>query len=211
MAKTNSPLWSLRAWGKVGESAVYAWNTSLGSGIFRREGSYTQLERYYQPSNPRTEAQQDNRSMFLDAVAAWQGLSASDWASWNHYQDVRRRRPIMSGYNLFISKYLLSGGNPTIPASGRREDWEQESGWSMPEEGEEEMVIKSGIVASPGSGSVTFNTAFASIPQVVLTVQDDTSLRDCLYKVTAVSETGFSYETDVVLTLAWIATDAGNA
>jgi len=122
MAKTLSPLWQMRAWGQVGESAVYAWNTSLGSGIFRRERDYTQLERYYVPTNPQTSPQQDNRSMFQSAVVAWQGLGASDWASWNYYQDVRRRRPIMSGYNLFISKYLLSGGNPVIPPSGRKEN-----------------------------------------------------------------------------------------
>lgn len=132
MAKTLSPLWQMRAWGKVGESAVYQWCGSLGSGIFRREGSYTQLERYYEPFNRQTEAQQDNRSMFQSAVAAWQGLNASDWASWNYYQDERRRRPIMSGYNLFISKYLLSAGDPRIPPSGRRGD-ESGVGWSMPE------------------------------------------------------------------------------
>jgi len=122
MAKTHSPLWSLRAWGQVGESVVSQWCGSLGSGIFRRERDYTQLERYYEPFNRQTEAQQDNRSMFQSAVTAWQSLSASDWASWNFYQDVRRRRPVMSGYNLFISKYLLSAGNPVIPPSGRKGD-----------------------------------------------------------------------------------------
>ena len=121
MAKTNSPLWSLRAWGQVGESAVSFWCGSAGSGIFRRERDYTQLERYYVPFEPSTASQVSNWDAFASAVAAWQGLGTSDHASWNYYQDVRRRRPIMSGYNLFISKYLLSGGNPVIPPSGRRE------------------------------------------------------------------------------------------
>lgn len=69
--------------------------------------------------------------------------------------------------------------------------------------------VKSGTV-SGASGSVTFNTPFSSTPQVVMTVQDTTALRDCLYKVTAVSTTGFSWEADISTTLAWIATDAGD-
>lgn len=64
--------------------------------------------------------------------------------------------------------------------------------------------IKSGTKAAAiGSNSVTFNTPFSSIPQVVLTVQDAIQLRDCLYKVTAVSTTGFSFEVDLAATYAW--------
>jgi len=70
--------------------------------------------------------------------------------------------------------------------------------------------VKSGTVSGL-SGSVTFNTPFGSTPQVVMTVQDSgATLRDCLYKVTAVSTTGFSWEADASMTLAWIATDAGD-
>jgi len=115
MAKTHSPLWSLRAWQSCGESAVSLFCGSTGSGVFRRERDYTQLERYYQPTNPQTEIQQDNRSMLAFAVASWQGLPVESKLAWNYYQDYRRRRPIMSGYNLFISKFLLSAGNPKIP------------------------------------------------------------------------------------------------
>ena len=61
--------------------------------------------------------------MFQAAVASWQALSAESKAAWNYYQDVRRKRPVMSGYNLFISKFLLSGGDPKITPSGRRKDW----------------------------------------------------------------------------------------
>jgi len=71
--------------------------------------------------------------------------------------------------------------------------------------------VKSGTyVASIGSNSVTFNTAFSSTPQVVLTVQDNIALRDCLYQVTAVSTTGFSFDADGAATYAWIATDEGD-
>ena len=123
MAITHSPLWSLRAWQSCGERAVSFWCGSLGSGVFRRERNYTQLERYYVPFNPQTAFQQEGRSMFQYAVSDWQALSSEEKASWNYYQDYRRRRPVMSGYNLFISKYLLSNGNPVIPPSGLRKDW----------------------------------------------------------------------------------------
>ena len=99
------------------------WCGSVGSGVFRRERNYTQLERYYVPFNPQTEFQQEGRSMLAAAVASWQGLPAVSKAAWNYYQDYRRRRPIMSGYNLYISKFLLSAGDPKIPPSGLRKDW----------------------------------------------------------------------------------------
>lgn len=72
--------------------------------------------------------------------------------------------------------------------------------------------VKSGTkVATTGSNSVTFNTAFASTPRVVLTVQDASlALRDCLYAIRSVSTTGFSFDVDAAATYAWIATDAGN-
>ncbi len=130
MAITHSPLWSLRAWKSCLELPVSFWCGSVGSGVFRRERDYTQLERYYVPFNPRTEFQQNNRSMFASAVSEWQGLSPEEKASWKYYQDYRRRRPVMDGYNLFISKYMLSGGNPVIPPSGLRKDYGNEGGWT---------------------------------------------------------------------------------
>jgi hypothetical protein len=123
MAKTHSPLWCLKAWKSIQEAPVSFWCGSVGSGVFRRERNYTQLERYYRPYNPQTIFQQNNRSNFASAVSAWGSLSLEEKASWKYYQDVRRQRPVMDGYNLFISKYLLSGGNPEIPPSGRKGDY----------------------------------------------------------------------------------------
>ena len=72
-------------------------------------------------------------------------------------------------------------------------------------------IVKSGTkAASTGSNSVTFNTAFPTTPRVVLTVQDNIELRDCLYQITSVSTTGFSFEADVAADYDWIATNAGN-
>lgn len=73
--------------------------------------------------------------------------------------------------------------------------------------------VKSGtLAANTGANSVTFTTPFASVPRVVLTVQDaGLALRDCLYKVTLVSTTGFEFEVDAAATYAWLATDAENS
>lgn len=116
-------MWSLRAWQTCGESAVSFWLKAEGYRVFRRAKGYTHVERYYVPTNPRTELQQEGRSMFRAAVASWQALSDEQKAAWNYYQDHRRKRPVMSGYNLFISKFLLSAGDPKIPPSGLRKDW----------------------------------------------------------------------------------------
>ena len=72
--------------------------------------------------------------------------------------------------------------------------------------------VKSGTVASSGGSiSVTFNTAFSSTPQVVLTPQDSgLALRDALYSITSVNTTGFTADVDADATYAWIATDAGD-
>jgi len=72
--------------------------------------------------------------------------------------------------------------------------------------------VKSGIIiAIKGSNDVTFNTAFVTIPRVMLTAWDaGLLLRDCLYKVTSLSATGFTFEVDEGATYGWIATDAGN-
>ena len=72
-------------------------------------------------------------------------------------------------------------------------------------------TVKSGVkAASTGSNSHTFATAFATTPRVVLTVFDSIALRDCLYALTAVSTTGFSFDVDTAANYSWIATDAGD-
>lgn len=72
--------------------------------------------------------------------------------------------------------------------------------------------VKSGTKAcASGANSVTFGTAFASTPQVVVTHQDASlNIRDALLVIRAVSTTGFDPDVDAACTVAWIATDAGN-
>ena len=200
MAKTFSPLWSLKAWKSCQERPVSFWCGSVGSGVFRRERNYTQLERYYVPFNPRTEFQQEGRSMLTYAVASWQGLPAESKEAWNYYQDYRRRRPIMSGYNLYISKFLLSGGDPKIPPSGRREDIKMVG-----------STIKCG--QSFGlAGEVTqvdFDVAFGFQPHVVLTPFSDYDV--WLVEVTKTYFKWGNADKGANVTVDWLATDCGKS
>jgi len=69
--------------------------------------------------------------------------------------------------------------------------------------------VKSGTVSGL-SGSVTFNTAFSSVPQVVITSLGNTATRDAIFRVDSVTVNGFSWTADVSQDGGWIATDAGN-
>jgi len=111
----TSPLYSLKAWKGLSESAISTMYHVEGSGVFRRNGKRTILCAWYTPTNPQTSFQQAGRSAFKLAVETWQSLSDEDKQKWKYYQDHQRRRPVMDGYNLFISKFLLTGGNPILP------------------------------------------------------------------------------------------------
>ena len=114
----TSPLYSLKAWKSMSSDAVSKLYKVEGSCVFHRLHGKTRLMKYYTPSNPRTASQQAWRASFASAVNSWQELSEDEKASWKHYQINRRKRPVMDGYNLYISKWLLSGGNPVIPQQG---------------------------------------------------------------------------------------------
>ena len=71
--------------------------------------------------------------------------------------------------------------------------------------------IKGGIIAANiGANEHIFGTAFATVPRVTLEPMGTLVLRDCLHKLTVVSETGFSFEVDIAADYIWIATDAGD-
>jgi hypothetical protein len=57
---------------------------------------------YYRPFNPQTETQQAWRSVFANAVAAWQALPESEKKVWRA-KGIRRSK---MGYSLFLSRYL---------------------------------------------------------------------------------------------------------
>jgi len=113
--KVTSAFYSLRAWGSIASETASRVFGVEGSGILRRQGKMTLLERYYTPTNPQTELQQSHRAMYGAAIGSWRGMSEEERESWRYYQKRRRSRPVMSGYNLFVKMFLLSGGNPKIP------------------------------------------------------------------------------------------------
>jgi len=117
----TTPLYSLSAWKRLSQDAVSKLYKIEGSNIFKRHGIRNLITKDYIVGNPRTLAQQSWRGLFAEAVASWQDLPGEEKASWKEYQDHRRRRPVMDGYNLYISKWLLSGGDPKIPPDGRKE------------------------------------------------------------------------------------------
>lgn len=90
--------------GIVGKSKVGSIDTIRGNPvIFRwRPGIGQEQMAYYQPANPQTEDQQAWRSVFADAVAAWQALPESEKKVWRT-KGIRRSK---MGYSLFLSRYL---------------------------------------------------------------------------------------------------------
>lgn len=70
-----------------------------------RFGTQVQVkEKYYVPTNPQTGPQQANRQKMTDAVAVWQALTPAQKKEYN----IKAKGKDMSGYNLFLSEYLLS-------------------------------------------------------------------------------------------------------
>ena len=71
--------------------------------LYNRRGSQC-IRTYVIPQNPDSPAQRCVRSSFRDAVHAWQALPGCDKSAWNR----RACRMSMSGYNLFISRFIKS-------------------------------------------------------------------------------------------------------
>jgi len=108
----------MQTFGKISSVAVSKIYGVEGSTIFRRCGRRVFLLKDYRPSNPQTPFQQEGRSIFKLAVAEWQALPLASKERWRNEQENHRRHPVMSGYNLFLSKYLLHKGTPPDPPGG---------------------------------------------------------------------------------------------
>lgn len=73
---------------------------------------------WFRPTNPKTDAQQAQRQLLADAVAAWHALYAATQDDWN--EAARDVYPPISGFNYFVMQYILQAGSPTIPAVAPR-------------------------------------------------------------------------------------------
>jgi len=85
------------------------------------------VKAYTHPSNPRTEAQQEHRAIFARAVETWHKLELCQREFYN------RVAVEMTGYNLFISRYIAAVKNerePEVPliVSWKPEDMGQAQG-----------------------------------------------------------------------------------
>ena len=76
----------------------------FGAGDKERGKQYTQKERFHIPTNPQTSSQQTNRAKFTNAITAWQALTPSQKDVYNQ----RAKYKNFSGYNLYITEYMLS-------------------------------------------------------------------------------------------------------
>lgn len=115
MAKVTGPFMSVDASGTIFKT--------LTASIWKGRNY---IRGHFIPSNPNTEAQQTQRALMAEAVAAWQGLTAVTPASGalsdENYKDkwdvaARDVYPPISGFNYFTMQYLLQGAAPTIPAT----------------------------------------------------------------------------------------------
>ncbi len=76
-----------------------------GGIVLVRIGDETCFRSYTTPRNPRTEAQQERRGLFADAVRSWRALDEAEKARLNSLARKGRKRTV-HGYQLFIGTVL---------------------------------------------------------------------------------------------------------
>ncbi len=92
----------------------------LGSLVFYQIRSKVYVRRYVVPRNPDTEKQKETRSLFAEAVRAWQSISVNEKNYYNRMASGRMNRG--RGYNLFISKYMTGGGQTVLEKRALRQE-----------------------------------------------------------------------------------------
>lgn len=60
--------------------------------------------KFYEPTNPRTTAQQANRQKFTDGMAAWQALTEEEKTTYIK----RAKKRNMFGWGLFLREYFIN-------------------------------------------------------------------------------------------------------
>jgi len=82
------------------------------------------MRRWFRPTNPKTTAQQAQRTKMSDAVAGWQALYDAASELWN--VAARDVYPPISGFNYFVMQFIVqnvtSPAVPTIPAIAPKKD-----------------------------------------------------------------------------------------
>jgi hypothetical protein len=70
----------------------------------RERGSIIVREKFYQPANQNQPAKVARQLIFAAAIAAWQGLTGEQKASYN----LKAKGKHMFGYQVYLKEYLLS-------------------------------------------------------------------------------------------------------
>ena len=94
---------------------------SVGALVFYKRYGRTIMRAHIIPPNPKTPAQQKNRSRFREAMLSLQGLSADEKIAYN----AAARKPGITGHNLYISRYMKKNGDDDTVACNRKQ-------WSCP-------------------------------------------------------------------------------
>jgi hypothetical protein len=95
MAKVTAPFFSLTAGGTIGDAITYS-----------RWKGVKYVRQYVKPSDPNSQAQQDQRGFLRSAVDAWHETEWAPedkitWDRWALYSS-----PALSGFNKFVSEYM---------------------------------------------------------------------------------------------------------
>jgi len=90
MAKISTPSYMKTPGGRMGDAVFY----SIGNRSYMRT--------YVIPRNPRTEAQQKNRSLFAEAMASWKSLPPEE----KYLYKIRTGNHEMHPHNLYIKEYM---------------------------------------------------------------------------------------------------------
>ena len=103
MALVSGPLMSIDASGTFKDALTF----SIWKGR-------NYVRTWFRPTNPKTDAQQAQRTLMATAVAGWHGLYTGTKEAWGIA--ARDVAPPISGFNYYTMQYILQNGPPTIPA-----------------------------------------------------------------------------------------------
>ena len=144
MAKVKGPLFSFDARGKLGKAVVFmAWK-----GI-------NDIRQYVIPANPRTTAQQAQRTKMAEAVEQWHNpnLDSDDKKGWDILASIAPKP--MSGFNRFVKQYI------DIKVAGKDFVLMYDFTVSSPAEGQIDVSVKCG--AAGKTVKVRYGTSKTSL------------------------------------------------
>ena len=136
------------------------------------------IREYAVPTNPKSELQQQHRAIFNRAIEAWKGLSPRQREFYNRIADG------MTGYNLFVGRYIEAVRNGQVPEMPITMKWSTEDGmpleecWLIVRKRSQEIFVDSlkdatGETAlTPSDTPYTFTLRRGTKEDTVLTIED---------------------------------------